>query len=197
MKKQNLFARVAAIVGVALIVVGVGTLLYSNIMQTQYAKQATQLVATLKTLMPSIHAAALDDRANKALPVMQVQGSDYCGIVELPVYHTALPVHAVWDAKRVTQYPCRYLGSIYDGPLIIGGSDAPGQFHFMDVISLEDEVYITDMTGERYRYRVQDIQITDDVSTEALKASPADLILFAKNAFSLQWTVVRCTFATQ
>lgn len=197
MRKRNRLGLTVASIGIACILTAIGLLLYSSYRQQQNAKETTQTVATLKAMIPTITPAAPDDRANPALSVMELEGVNYCGIIELPTYGTALPLYAIWETGFLSRFPCRYLGSIYDKPLIIGGSDAKGQFDFMETISLDDTIFVTDLTGDRYSYRVTDIEKTEDVSTKHLTEEPADLILFAKNRFSLNYTILRCSFSAK
>ncbi len=189
--------QVLTVVGIALMVAAIGLLAVSVIREGANARRATATVATITSLIPTVQDTVPDDRVHTALAAMEVDGVNYCALVELPRYGTALPVHDGWDAALTAQFPCRYDGSVYDAPLIIGGSDATGQFDFMKTVGDGDAVYITDMTGGRYAYRVTAVEKTADVSTAALTASPADLVLFARNRFSLDYTVVRCSLATE
>ena len=79
--------------------------------------------------------------------------------------------------------------------LIIGGSDNEGMFDFMKLITGGDYVYVTDMSGACFSYRVSEIVQTDDPTPENLMGEDADLVLFAKNTFSFGYTVVRCKIA--
>ena len=126
------------------------------------------------------------------MAAMEVDGMDFVGIVDIPAYGRELPVYGHWEAGKVSSFPCRYTGSIYDGSLIIGGSDNAGQFDFMKLITVSDPVHITDMTGARYSYTVTDIRITRDVSTGSLRGQNADLVLFARNTATLDYTLVLC-----
>ena len=84
------------------------------------------------------------------------------------------------------------MGSVYDKSLILGGCDNQGQLDFMKAISISDYVYFIDTMGARYTYVVTDIEITDDVSTTNLKSKNADMVFFAGNTYSMDYTVVRC-----
>ena len=86
----------------------------------------------------------------------------------------------------------RFSGSMYSGSLIIGGSDNPGQLDFMKLITGGDTVYLTDMTGGRYSYTVTEILKTTDVSHDNLAAGDAALVLFVRNTYGFDYTVVRC-----
>ena len=122
------------------------------------------------------------------MPVLSIDGADFAAIIEVPAYSAKLPVYGRWDALKVSAYPCRYTGSMYDGSLVIG----MGESAVMQSISVGDAVYITDMTGLCYAYGVSDVIVTDDVSTEHLTSLDADLVLFARRSYSGEYTVVCC-----
>ncbi len=191
MKKKQIYS-IILIVGIALVVAAVSIPLVSYIVQQNAAKEARELVSQLKLLMPSSYGAALDDRVNTVMPSMEVGGENFCGIIEIPTYNADLPVCQIWDQGKLSKYPCRFTGSIYDRSLIIGGSDNDGQFDFMKEISAGETVYVTDMTGGRYRYKVSDIRRVNKLSSEYLMGFEGDLVFFAKNTTTLDYTVVIC-----
>jgi len=195
MKNSRFLTRLLTVLGICLMAGAVLAVVLSQFARQNATRQATQTVAQLQALMPPIHSSSPDDRVNMQMPQLELDGVSYAAIVELPLYETCLPVKAQWSGN-VTQCPCRFSGSIYDGSLIIGGSDQPGQLDFMKLITGGDTVYVTDMTGGRYRYTVTDILKTTDVSHGNLSAEDADLVLFARNTYGFDYTVVRCALKT-
>ncbi len=190
--KKSQFYSILLILGIALVVAAISVPLVSYLLQQNAAKEARALVSQLKLLMPQSYSAALDDRVNTAMPSMEVGGENFCGIIEVPSYNTDLPICQLWDQGKLSKYPCRFTGSIYDRSLIIGGSDNNGQFDFMKQIYAGETVYITDMTGGRYRYLVSDIRTVSKLSSDYLTAIEGDLVFFTKNTASLDYTVVIC-----
>ncbi len=191
MKRGKLYPILLA-VGILLVVASLSVLLISNISQKSAADRARKLVIDLRQLMPSSYNAGLDDRVNILMASMEVEGESFCGIIEIPAYNADLPICDVWSAGKVSQYPCRYTGSIYDRSLIIGGSDRSGQFDFMNQITGGDKVYVTDMTGGRYTYQVRDVLRSTDVSSDKLMSLDGDLVLYARNSYSFDYTFVIC-----
>jgi len=180
------------IVGIVLIVAAIAVVVFSELSAGKAESDCKALVAKLRELMPENYAGQPDDRVNLSMPMVEVDGKNYVGIVQLPKYDRELPVSAQWDANAVTATPCRYTGSIYDGTLIIGGSDNDGQFDFMKLITMGDEISVTDMTGGKYRYTVTWVENSKDVSTQALSGGDDALVIFARNTYSLDNTIVRC-----
>lgn len=184
--------RILTVAGIALILASVVLIGISAITEKRAEKRAGEIVETLRSLMPEAADGVPDDRVNLTMPMLELDGENFVGIFEIPKYESALPICGVWESGKVSDYPCRYIGNMYDGSLIIGGSDNQGQFDFTKLITADDVVYITDVTGLRYSYVVTEISKTTDVSTENLVSSEADLVLFARNTYSLDYTVIRC-----
>ena len=190
--RSPLLTRILLILGSALLLGAIVLFALTLILPPIRAEKAGELVETLHGLMPAVADGVPDVRSDPTMSTVEVDGENFCGIIEIPAYSRKLPVHADWDAGKVTHYPCRYTGSIYQDGLIIGGSDNNGQLDFMKQIANGDTVYFTDMTGLRCSYTVTSILRTDDVSTSNLTDSEADLTLFVRNSYGLDYIVVRC-----
>ena len=179
-------------VGIVLILSAVGLLVFSKISISRAQDNAQKIVSEMYSLMPEVTDGAPDERANPSMPMLQLDGKNFVGIIEVPQFGTRLPIYGKWERSQVTKYPCRYTGSVYSDVLVIGGSDNEGQLDFVKEISNDDSVYITDTTGIRYKYTVYDINRTKDVSAEYLTKSDARLVLFARNTYSFDYTVIYC-----
>ncbi len=192
-KIKSRFSTITFLIGVLLLAASIALLLFSQMKQTEAARDTAKAVMQLCNLVPEVHDEIADDRVNMTMPAMEVEGISFCGIIEVPIYNTELPIRESWDKSSALSVPCKYLGSIYDGSLIIGGSDKKGQFDFMQQITNGDCVYITDMVGGKYSYMVSVVKKSSDVSTNYLTGIDADLVLFARNTYSMDYTVVGCT----
>ena len=191
--KNSFITSLLVFFGVMLIISSVSLMLYQSVGQKMTVQSNAEIVDTLFTLMPSVHSGEKDDRVDMNMPMLEIDGENFIGIIEIPLFDRKLPVCGSWNSHKVSEFPCRYSGSLYDGSLIIGGSDAAGQFDFTKNISIGDSVFLTDMVGGQYFYRVEWIEITADVSTENLVSDKADMILFARNTYSLDYTVIQCS----
>lgn len=180
------------ILGSVLVAVSVGMVIWSQIRQNAAQTKTHEIVKSMYARMPQEYNSAPDDRVDMTMARMELDGKDYVGILTVPAYDVRLPVYADWEPELVFQHPCRYMGSMHDGTLIIGGSDTPGQLDIMKQISMGDTVCMTDVTGARYRYEVAQIILTEDVSTQALCEGAYPLVFFARDTYGLHYTVVRC-----
>ena len=190
MKKR--LTSVLFVLGILLVLVSALLAGWSALSENRAEKERETILTQLRLLIPEPHNGGPDGRSDPTLPRLSLEGTDFVGIVEVPLFETALPVGASWGEDAVAKYPCRYWGNPYEKSLILGGSDGAGQFDFMKNITEGDSVFFTDVTGLRFSYTVSQIFLTGDVSFEALSAAEGDLILFARNTYSLDYTVVCC-----
>lgn len=189
-QKRSIVRRICLLAGICMLAAAALMMVSWQRGMRVSQQQAADYVHTLRTLLPEPQSAFPEERSNNAMPVLALDGRDFIGIVEMPRYGSALPVCADWG--RVSQYPCRFDGSIYDGTLQIGGSSQRGQYDFYREISVGDSVYFTDMQGRRYAYAVTDLHYAKHADQAALQRKEADLTLFIKNAYSFEYIIISC-----
>ena len=124
------------------------------------------------------------------MPALALDGTDFIGILEMPLYDSALPVSNSWGQSE--RYPCRFSGSIYDGTMQIGATSQAGQYEFFCEISVGDSLYFTDMEGNRYAYEVKDLRYEKHADEAALMGEEAALTLFIKNVYAFEYIIVFC-----
>ena len=190
--RKRRLSDVLTVIGIALVVISVTAVTVSFILQKSAAKKATAIAAELRALVPETQSGFPDGRDNTDMPTAEIGGVDFVGVIEIPAYGTSLPIRAEWKPLRISSYPCRLTGSTYGGDLIIGGSDAEGQFDFMKFITGGDRIFVTDPSGVCFSYRVTDIIRTNDASIESLITDEDDLVIFVKNTYSFGYKAVRC-----
>ena len=124
---------------------------------------------------------------------VEIDGIDVIGLLELPGRGIKLPVSAEWDSSEQSFRPARFMGSVYDGTLIVGGRSADGNFDFIDQLDAGEELTFTDMTGRVFRYTVHKIRHADNARAETLADSESALTLFVKKNGA--FLIVRCAAA--
>lgn len=196
-KSGGNFTRIFTVAGIGLILAAVLAVGINSLLIDRVAKRADELVETMRRLMPDTADGVPDDRVNLDMPMLELDGENFVGLFEIPKYQCALPIYGEWTPSKIAEFPCLYTGTMYDGSLIIGGSDNPGQFDFTKLITNDDVVYVTDATGLRYSYVVSEVIKTTDVSTANLMSGDFDLVFFARNTYSLDYTLVRCVLKSK
>ena len=196
MKKFRISGIIMAL-GVLLIAVALLLYLGSYLSTEKHKTESVRIADELISHMPEISDGFIYERSDYSMPVYELDGKNYVGVMEIPAYSVKLPVFANWDKGELNASPCRYMGSIYDGSLVVGGRDRAGQFDFISHITETDSVYITDMAGDRFECVVTNIEVTDDASTEKLTEGEYDLVLFARNRSDNKYVIIRCNFKTK
>lgn len=191
-RKGNLFQ----ILGIALILLSGALLLGSQALARHRSTQAKALAQQIEAQLPSRRAGTTEDYSDPAMPVWQLQGEDFLGLVEVPSFGVTLPIHSLWEDSKLSSYPCRYWGSIYDGTLILGGSSEAGQFDFCEKLDLGERIIVTDMQGTQFSCGVERIDRADALDYEALSEGNYPLILFARTG-SGNYIVIRCVFSVK
>ena len=191
-KKTNKLTAALMITGALLVLSSLAFVIITASLERTAQENSRIIADRMLSLMPEIRNAQTDDRIDTAMASLNIDGTDYCAILEVPRYQACMPIAAKWDKARVRMTPCRYTGSIYDGTLIIGGADVRGQLDFISDITEGDAVLLTDAEGNCYAYEVSAIELSEDASTDVLTGAECDLVLFARNTYGGGYTVVRC-----
>lgn len=187
---KRLISNILLFLGVALIVFSCIYMFYLHISQKEALKASNNIVSTIRSLIPENQNGYADENDFTDMPSVEINGNDFIGLIKVPAYDVILPIHSNWTKNALTSYPHRFSGSMYDGSLVIGGSDIKGQFDFTKYISIGDEVSVIDMTGVKFTYTVDDIITIKDNVEEAITGGSSDLILFSVNTYSFDYTVV-------
>lgn len=187
--KRNWILR---ILGILLILLSAGILLVSLGNAANARKEAAQIVDQIQIGLPERTAGMQDTYSAMGMPVYQVNGKDFSAVIEIPAFGVKLPVFDRWDPETVRRYPCRFAGTVYDGTLVIGGADQQGQFDFLDQLEIGTVITVTDMTGAVFTYTVDRVGRSRTAEAEKLMDSGVDLTLFVRDAYSLEYILVRC-----
>lgn len=188
MKKGSIFL----VLGILLILASVTMLLFSRYQTSHADGEAARLSQTIDTLLPQRSQGFPGMYSNPQMPVLQVEEQDFIALVDFPGFGTTLPVGSSWDTGKLSSFPCRFWGSVYDNSMILGGSSQEGQFDFFDRLDPGATVIVTDMMGCEYTYTVTRIDRASSATYERLSEGGYPLVLFAGNAFSTQYLIVRC-----
>lgn len=190
MKKHK--RKILIILAVTALAAVLGLVGYRHLQNAQRIRRAQELVSRLQQLLPPIRQGVWDDRDDMDMPVLQVDGENLCAWLQVPDFDCDLPVNSTWKTRDLSSLPCRYYGSIYDGSLVIGGTQRKGQLDFCDRIDTGHKVFITDMTGARYTYTVAIVERLGSVSAQILMDEEYDLTLYVKDSKNDLYILVRC-----
>ena len=88
-----------------------------NLWDAHRADKAAQ--ETVEELHDAIEAEPAAPELTQEMPVVEIDGCDYIGVLSFPSLSLELPVMAEWDYARLKIAPCRYAGSYFTGDLVI------------------------------------------------------------------------------
>lgn len=129
---------------------------------------------------------------NMEMPVQEIDGYDYIGIVEVPACEIELPVISQWSYPALKRSPCRFGGSVYTDDMIIAAHTYDAHFRRLWNLYGGEEVYFTDVAGNRFGYEVVDMETIDGEDLETLEAGDWDLTLFTCTAGGSGRILIRC-----
>ena len=189
-RKNDVVRKVFIIIGVCLLVTAM-LLLFAwqwNIHMSE--QKAKEYVSVIRELIPEPQGAVQEERRDNTMSTLSIDGTDFVGILELPRFESDIPVCADWG--KLSKYPCRFSGSVYDRTMQIGGTSQKGQYDFYRDISVGDSVCFTDMEGNRFSYSVTNIRYEKNADQSTLLREDASLTLFIKNVYAFEYILIYC-----
>lgn len=189
MKKVFSFMQIA---GLALLILCLAITVITVFKTNQAQKETPFIVETINACLPDRHSISIEDYIGCEMPALEIEGSDYVALIEIPNFNVELPVQRDWENKDLAKSPCRFWGSIYNNDLIIGGKYQEGQFSFCQQLDIDDRINIIDMRGAQYNFTVQKIERSNDVSFVTLSEGEYPLSLFVKEKYDSKYIIVRC-----
>ena len=126
------------------------------------------------------------------MPVRNIDGVDYIGILTIPAIDLELPVVSAWSYDLLRLAPCRFTGSAYTDDLVVAGHNYTS--HFSDLHSLQqgDVLSFTDVDGNVFTYRVAETEILGENAVKEMVGSGYALSLFSCTVGGQYRVTVRC-----
>ncbi|MBQ9512960.1 MAG: sortase [Lachnospiraceae bacterium] len=173
-----------------LLILAAGALLVHNRLEDARAGRESALAlsrveaATSDTLLRGL---------SNLMPIVQIDGRDYIGRVQVESIGLDLPVIAAWDEEDALVAPCRFSGSAYDDSLVICGHNM--RAHFSPIKNLErgTQVTFTDVNGNVFTYELTDTLLLQPEQVEDMVTGDDwDLTLFTCNYGGNARVTLRC-----
>lgn len=193
---------VCLMAGCALIAAALGLVLYNlgeenraeaSVSQTVDALEAVQVRANQEKTPEETR--LLPDyivNPDMEMPVEQVNGVDYIGVLRIPALELELSIARDWSYETLRTTPCRYVGSAYRGDMVICAHNFSSHFGRLKELSQGDTVTFTDMAGNLLPYEVVGKEIIQPTAVEDMLAGDWDLSLFTCTVGGQTRVAVRC-----
>lgn len=126
------------------------------------------------------------------MPIVEVNGNDYIGTLDIPSLQLSLPVMSDWSYPKLKISPCRYAGSAYQSGFVIAGHNYRRHFTPLSRIVIGDRVTFTDVDGNVFSYQVVETQVLKPSAIEEMISDEWDLSLFTCTLGGQSRYTVRC-----
>ena len=126
------------------------------------------------------------------MPVEEIEGNGYIGLLEIPALGLSLPVMSEWSYQNLKLAPCRYSGSAYTGNFTIAGHNYSTHFGPIGGLNAGDSITFTDMQGNCFAYEVQVVETLEVTAVEDMVSEEWDLTLFTCDLSGESRVTVRC-----
>ena len=111
------------------------------------------------------------------MPVIEIDGYDYIGVLQIPSLDLTLPVISDWSYPALQIAPCRYEGSAYGG-MVIAGHNFDSHFGTLSRLEPGDEIRFVDLSGHTFTYAVAETEVLDATAIDQMVNGGWDLTLF-------------------
>lgn len=194
-----------------LLLVAAFVLAWLNILEDRRAGEASRaIVMQMQQTMPLPEAPAfspvpVEDVAAMAvepdfirhpdmeMPVTEVDGHAYIGVLDIPRLERSLPVMAEWSYPKLKLSPCLYTGSVYSRDAVISAHNYEEHLRFLWQLEPGDEVRFTDVSGNVFLYRVILQEILAPYEVERMTTrTDWDLTLFTCKTGGRMRITTRC-----
>ena len=129
---------------------------------------------------------------NMDMPVKNLDGLDYIGVLRVPVLELELPVISQWSYPSLKIAPCRYGGSAYLDDLVLCAHNYSSHFGNLKTLQPGDAVTFTDMDGNEFHYEVAEVETLQPGAVEEMESGDWDLTLFTCTIGGRKRVTVRC-----
>lgn len=126
------------------------------------------------------------------MPIVFIEGYGYIGYVTFPSLDLELPVMDELNDTRLKLAPCRYYGSLETNDLVVAGHNYRSGFGKIKNLNKGDEIYFTDMNGDVYTYRVEEIETLSADEVTKMIASGWDFSLYTCAYDRSRRLTIRC-----
>lgn len=138
---------------------------------------------------------AVQPNAEPEMPVIQLDGQEYAGILSIPSLSLELPVLRNWSMAALKNAPCCYAGSLYQNNLVIAGHNYKGHFGRLSDLQIGDSIFFTDALGQRFGYEVVELESLPANAVDAMTTGDWDFTLFTCTVGGRSRLTVRCVLS--
>ena len=174
--------------GTALLLAALFLVLHNMAEDKKGGEQAELLLDDLKREIPEYVAeteemqlaedfdlyAEYEEETTPEMETVELNGNTYIGYIAIPALDVELPVLSEWSYPNLKLSPCRYVGNLYAGDLILCAHNYSSHFGRIHELNSGDEIIFTDVKGKKHAFKVVGIEQHPGTAVEDIKFGNAD-----------------------
>lgn len=190
--------RVIRLVGILMVVISLGIVCYNEVDDIRAGMSAEEKVVEIKSVIElkssneseTVDVVELEE--DKEMSVVEIDGVGYVGYIDIPILELSLPVANGLSYEQLRETPCRYIGDIYNGDMIVCAHNYQRHFGLLKNLNIGDEIIFKDVNGVEYRYTINKSEVLDKYDVNGLKSGDWDLTLSTCTIGGEYRVVIRC-----
>lgn len=187
-------SRIWIITGIILLFGAFGLTIHNYYEDYQAKKNAADAVQKLAHVMKRENTGLLYKmNPDIEMPTKTINGIKYIGVLEVSKLSLQLPVMSHWSPDGLKIAPGRYKGSVYKRNIIIAGHNYRSHFSRLKTLDIGSKIWFIDLEGNRFEYKVSDIEIIKGTDVKQMEKGKWDMTLFTCTYGGQNRMALRCT----
>ena len=193
------------ILGLALIAGSVGLVLYNLRTEADAGAASTEILTEIAALSARAdeegpgewdpYEYLREEASAQTLPLVEIDGEKYVGVITIPALDLQLPVLAEWSYPNLKIGPCRYFGSVATENLVIIAHNYSTHFGGIKNLSPGSQVIFANMDGQPNTYVVSAMEVVTPDATADVVSGEWPLTLCTCSIGGRTRVVIRCDWA--
>lgn len=174
------------IIGIMLLVAALSLIIFNLLQDKKSGKYAYNVLTELKSEIQQTTTVSeetnvpkddlfqeYEEKTEETKPVemqtVEINGELYIGIISIPSLEIELPVMSQWSYPNLKNSPCRYMGTVNGGDLIIAAHNYNSHFGKLSELYTGDSILFTDVAGNVTDYEIINTEIIDGRDIETME----------------------------
>ena len=186
------FGIVCILLGVCCLLSAAGLVVYNKWDDKNAQKASQDMLQEIQQQIAEESDSENVEQHPQQMPVGEIKGYEYIGILTIPALEVELPVLTDWSYAKLKVAPCLYYGNCYEPDFVIAAHNYQSHFGRLSKLQAGDIVTFTDVSGNIYGYEVILIETLAENATKEMITSGFDLSLYTCTPGGGSRVTVRC-----
>ena len=186
------FGIVCILLGVCCLLSAAGLVVYNKWDDKNAQKASQDMLQEIQQQIAEESDSENEEQHPQQIPVGEIKGYEYIGILTIPALEVELPVLTDWSYAKLKVAPCLYYGNCYEPDFVIAAHNYQSHFGRLSKLQAGDIVTFTDVSGNINGYEVILIETLAENATKEMITSGFDLSLYTCTPGGGSRVTVRC-----